>query len=76
MSWDEIIDTDVLTSLGFIILGGGGLLAILLGFKGADTGLFGMTATTEQVGIPWYTKLIVIIVWPFIAYILALKFRS
>lgn len=70
MSIPDFIDTDILYSPAYWFLTVGTLVAFLIGFAGAESGLLG----GENIGIPLFTKIVLLLVTPVISYLISLKF--
>ena len=72
MDLPDFIDQDIFYSFGFWMMTLGTMIAFLIGFKLADTGLLGVAGDSE-VTIPLFTKVILILLTPVISYLVSLK---
>lgn len=75
MDLPEWIDTDILYSFGYWAITGGTIVAFLLGFKLAGTGLLGVNAGAVDagIGITLPVKIALILLTPLVSYLVALK---
>lgn len=74
MDIPEFIDTDIIHSPGFWLLTAGAWIAFLLGFKGADTGLFGLSSSGDAFQIDPIIKILIMLLTPVMAYLVSMKF--
>lgn len=72
MELPAFLEEDIIYGFGYWVLTIGALVALLLGFKFAGTGLLG----GDGQGIPLFTKVAMLGLTPIISYLLALKFFS
>lgn len=72
MELPSFLDEDIIYSIGFWTLTIGVWIAFLIGFKGADTGLFGIS--DSPLNIPLFTKILLLVLTPVIAYIMSGRF--
>lgn len=68
MDIPEWIDEEIVGSVGYWIITVGVWIGFLLGFKGAEGGLFGLTGDVGF-GIPLWTQIVLMLVTPVISYI-------
>ena len=72
----EFLDEEIIYNPMYWLLTGGVEIALMLGFKGASNGMFGLVASTGEMGIPWYTEILALIIMPIVAYFVIMKISS
>ena len=72
----DFLDEDIIYNPMYWLLTAGVEFALILGFKGASNGMFGLVASTGEMGIPWYTEILALIIMPVIIYFTVMKISS